>query len=104
MEDLAGGGRDAADRVDLDQPHPVGLVGGAAGQLGYGEGDARGQRVDLLDEGFVGIGNVAGDERGGGRPVERRELEVDGMVAGHQAVPGFGEGRVRVAAGDGRRR
>ena len=67
-------------------------MGGAAGQLGHDEGDARGECVDLLDEGVVGIGNVASDERGGGRPVERRELEINGVVAGHQAVPGFGEG------------
>ena len=52
---------------------------------------------------LVGIGNVAGDERGGGGPVERRELEVDGVVAGHQAVPGFREGRCvwRWAMADG---
>ena len=104
LQDLASGGWDAADHVDLDEAHPVGLVGGAAGQLGDGEWDACGERVDLLDEGLVGIGNVAGDERGGGGPVERRELEVDGVVAGHQAVPGFREAPARVAAGDGRRR
>ena len=68
-------------------------MGGAAGQLGNHERDANGEGVDLLDEGLVGIGNMAGDERGGGCAIERRELEVEGVVAGHQAVPGFREGR-----------
>src|SRR5207249_525148 len=87
LEHLAGCGRDAADHVDLDEPYPVGLVRRAAGQLGNGEWDACGHRVDLLDEGVVVIGYVAGDERAGAGPIERRELEVDGVVAGHQAVP-----------------
>jgi hypothetical protein len=68
-------------------------VGGAAGQLGDRERDAAGQRVDLLDERGVGMRHVAGDERGRGDAIQRRELEVDGVVAGQQAVPGAGEAR-----------
>ena len=86
LQHLACRGLDAGDHVRVERLHPLGLRGGAPGELVHRERHAAAQRGDLRDLLAVGPGEPSLDQLRHAVVIERLQLDHGRRVAVDQAV------------------